>query len=1123
VTCGDSFSVATLKDGSMVTWGLDTKGQLGNNNTSNVIYATPSSYLPIVCNSPPSVSLTVTGTLVQPTTLSLSATATDLDGSADITKVDFYDGTSLLGTATALPYLITLNPSAGDHSFYAMATDVAGATGTSQSVPVTVLLPPATLTVSTPVPAVSEISSTPGIFRISRTGTTSVQLPFSYTINGTATSGSDYALSGSAVIQSGSTYCDITVSPIPDRLVEGDEQVVMTLTAGNGYNIGDSGTATVTIQDAPPVAKPVFSLTSGYYGSAQSVGVSCTTSGAVIHYTVNGDEPTENDPVVSATGNNPLLIPLQSGANFIRAEAFLDGFPQSDPATVAIQTGTKLVGGEYHSMDLGVDGNVWAWGDNYYWELGNGSRTDQWTPQIVPNLSGVIDIAAGDVHSIAVKSDGSVWCWGDNQYGELGESLDNKHGTPIQVAGISGATTVASKLKTTFAVTSGTVWAWGYGANGELGNGSTLNSSTPVQVSGLGNIIQVAAGDKHGLALKNDGTVWGWGLNTDGEIGDGTTNQRLIPVQVQTGSNVVQIAAGLYHSIALKDDGTVLVWGRNLPGVIGNSILTPQPVPGLNHVVAIAAEAYDTLALLSNSTVVVIGSNDNGELGNGTTSTSGTAWPVSGVTGITSIGGGWDHTMAVLPNNGVDTLLLWGFNNSGQIGNGTNTDALTPVISQKPYNYVSVTAYVPSVLENSTMPGVFRINRVGPTTSDLTVTYNVDGSAAPDVNYTSLEGSVVIPSGASFVDVEVTPIVAHIIGKMSVNLTLASTGFGGDPSTEYFLGTGSNAVVNVMDVFNGIEGDGFTGSYDAAVNNPSDTISAPSPLIVVDWTGGGDYATIQDAIDNVTADYSIIYVRGGNYSENINISNHKIMLITGLDGGGSASIDGGDQSSTIIVNTDSVVIGFAITGGSGSNIAPNGGGITVNQCAPKFFNCVISGNQADDGAAIYNIGGSPIFSNCTIFNNTSTAGGSVHCSGTGAVIANTILWDIGVASEITGDGATLSYCDVLVQSGTYTGIGNINADPVLNPDGHIIGVTSPCVGAAAGKPYPGIDWDGEIRVPNTVTGNVDIGADQFVDSDGDTLPDWWENLNGLDPNNSSDASADQLEAYQNISSGGTQQ
>jgi alpha-tubulin suppressor-like RCC1 family protein len=64
---------------------------------------------------------------------------------------------------------------------------------------------------------------------------------------------------------------------------------------------------------------------------------------------------------------------------------------------------------------------VWAWGDNSYAQLGDGTTTDRVSPVGVPGLSGIAAVSAGVRHSLAVSAGGEVSAWGDNNDGQLGD------------------------------------------------------------------------------------------------------------------------------------------------------------------------------------------------------------------------------------------------------------------------------------------------------------------------------------------------------------------------------------------------------------------------------------------------------------------------------------------------------------------------------------------------------------------------------------------------------------------------------------------------------------------------------------------------------------------------------
>ncbi|MGW5127729.1 RCC1 domain-containing protein, partial [Streptomyces sp. NPDC004069] len=196
------------------------------------------------------------------------------------------------------------------------------------------------------------------------------------------------------------------------------------------------------------------------------------------------------------------------------------------------------------------------------------------------------------------------------------------------------------------------VLAWGDNGGGELGDGTTMSRDTPVRVCAPGQTapctrflshVAIAAGTDHSLGLRRDGTVLAWGDNAFGELGDGTTTNRDTPVRVcapgrtapctRSLTDVAAVDAGTNHSLALRRDGTVLAWGDNAGGQLGDGTTmnrdTPVRVcaPGqtapctrfLAGVVAISAHGGHSMALLRDGSVLAWGNNGSGQLGDGTT------------------------------------------------------------------------------------------------------------------------------------------------------------------------------------------------------------------------------------------------------------------------------------------------------------------------------------------------------------------------------------------------------------------------------------------------------------------------------------------------------------------------
>ncbi len=365
------------------------------------------------------------------------------------------------------------------------------------------------------------------------------------------------------------------------------------------------------------------------------------------------------------------------------------GRPSDTPVSVKGASNVRAMsaGGTF-SVGLRTDGSLWAWGDNGTGQLGEGTSQTRYAPWPVTGMgSDVVAVAAGGYHCLALKADGTVWAWGDNSWSQLGDGtyLGSQH-SPVRVAGMEGpAARMAGGNSHGLAMgADGRVWAWGANASGQLGDTTIVNRMAPVPVDGIREASSVAGGGDHCLALKSDGSlIWAWGLNTSGQLGDGTTTDRLAPIQVTVSAGrVTAIAAGASHSLALKEDGTVWAWGSNAKGQLGNGTntdaLSPVQVIGLTgKITAVAAGVAHSLALRDDGTVWAWGLNFEGELGNGTTTNSSRPVQVLGLVNVIKVVSGHFHNLA-LKSDG--TAFGWGDNLYGQIGDGSNrNDRLTPV------------------------------------------------------------------------------------------------------------------------------------------------------------------------------------------------------------------------------------------------------------------------------------------------------------------------------------------------------------------------------------------------------------------------------------------------------------
>jgi alpha-tubulin suppressor-like RCC1 family protein len=418
--------------------------------------------------------------------------------------------------------------------------------------------------------------------------------------------------------------------------------------------------------DLGTVDMPRFGRAAGRYATTQYVTITTETSGAVIHFTTNDLEPSEDDPTVVSGGSVAV-----DQVMVLKAKAWKSGSLTSATRVATFEiTGALAVGGAF-TLALKADGTVWSWGANAFGQLGDPNLpAQQTTPAQIPGLSDIVAISAGNNHGLALKGDGTVWSWGRANEGQLGRSVPNpaqvgqvdvltdvvgiaagsidslaikRDGSvsiwgiiggypsgPVQVTGLAGVAQVAVgnghqlALKTD-GENGGTVWAWGQNYGGQLGDGTAVDRVAPVATAGLSSVLAVRAGVQHSLALKADGSVWGWGVNNAGDLGDGTGTPRSTPVLSQGLDSATDVVAGSFHSLALRADGSVWAWGWNAYGQLGtddwNDASTPRANEMLDAVtLGVASLANHAAAARADGSVWMWGYNSHGELGDGTTS-----------------------------------------------------------------------------------------------------------------------------------------------------------------------------------------------------------------------------------------------------------------------------------------------------------------------------------------------------------------------------------------------------------------------------------------------------------------------------------------------------------------------
>ncbi|MEG2455248.1 MAG: hypothetical protein RSC08_03250, partial [Oscillospiraceae bacterium] len=308
------------------------------------------------------------------------------------------------------------------------------------------------------------------------------------------------------------------------------------------------------------------------------------------------------------------MAPAAGAENFVTSPMEVAGLlkPLDEKGNVVLNaaggplTYRAVAAGEYFSLALDMNGNVWAWGLNDKNQLGRGgdNETSAWTPVRVrtnvstiknlgneviikeyttiapggsvvvvknPEVDTIVGLAAGANHALALSMSGIVYSWGDNSFGQLGIN-DEKE-----------TTSKYAKM---------------------VAKGKSPSKSTHVQ-----EVVMIAAGGNSSAISLANGTMFTFGENDQGQLGDSSRLARFAPQKVHIGeansmvnlndssdfylNKVVGIAMGASHTAAMAVNVTtnaaapggftmtpgVYAWGSNSKQQIGTGDAAGKNAP----------------------------------------------------------------------------------------------------------------------------------------------------------------------------------------------------------------------------------------------------------------------------------------------------------------------------------------------------------------------------------------------------------------------------------------------------------------------------------------------------------------------------------------------------------------
>lgn len=489
-----------------------------------------------------------------------------------------------------------------------------------------------------------------------------------------------------------------------------------------GINVlGQLGDGTTSLRNTPTLIESGVSYSQVSAGNSHACGIVAST-GALKCWGFNasgqlGDGTTtqRNVPTlvdsgtsyskVAAGGNHTCGVVASTGALKCWGYNYFgqlgDGTTTNNPVPTGVDLGvaySQIAAGGHHTCGLVAStGALKCWGNNASGQLGDGTGVDRLTPVVIDSgvlYSSIVNGSSGTCGIVAIV--GTLKCWGDNSYGQLGDGTTTLRMTPTAVD--FGVAYLQSSIFTQHAcgilANTYALKCWGTNSYGELGdqNPTIQPLAQPIDATESYQKISVGSGSTCGI-LTSSGALKCWGLNNVGQIGDGTTTNRYSPTLIDPGVAYADIAVGGTFICGVTTLGALKCAGFNGSGQLGDGTTTARLTPvaidqGVLYSQVTAGSIHACGIVASSGVVKCWGYNVNGQIGDGTTTTRMSPVVVDPGTSYSQIAAGSGHTCGIVAS--TRALKCWGGNNRGQLGDGTNTPSSLPVLVDAGVAYAQV-------------------------------------------------------------------------------------------------------------------------------------------------------------------------------------------------------------------------------------------------------------------------------------------------------------------------------------------------------------------------------------------------------------------------------------------------
>jgi alpha-tubulin suppressor-like RCC1 family protein len=362
--------------------------------------------------------------------------------------------------------------------------------------------------------------------------------------------------------------------------------------------------------------------------------------------------------------------------------------------------GTKWRGWVEATMVGGSINNLWTWGSNGSGALGLGNTVSRSSPVQVGSSKWVQVQSGNDNRMLALSSFGILFTWGSGGDGKLGLNDEISRSLPVQIGSRTDWATFSLSTTHTLALTTtGQLWAWGVNGNGQLGQNDTISRSSPVQIGNNSNWAVISAGSHISAAITTSGQLWTWGRNNyGGPLGLNDTISRSLPAQVGALTTWASVSMGGYFTLATTTAGTLFSWGAGSFGRLGQNDAvnrsSPTQVGALTTWASIKAGGRTSMALTTSGTLFMWGYNVQGQLGQNDTVNRSSPTQVGALTTWAKLPSALSYSVGAITTSG--TLFMWGYNNTGELGQNDRVNRSSPVQVGANTDWVVISSQAPA-------------------------------------------------------------------------------------------------------------------------------------------------------------------------------------------------------------------------------------------------------------------------------------------------------------------------------------------------------------------------------------------------------------------------------------------